>query len=92
MPACLSFADSLACLQIYRVAIYVEQGPATQHIRQLASQGFFKDKSPTHVCSAILQGKFRKMIFARCAALLTLAQEPGIAALQSSNLLLAGAD
>ena len=49
-------------LQLYSVALYVEEEPAIAELKRLQKAGFFKDYTEDTLCQALLAGTFKKLL------------------------------
>lgn len=61
-------------MQLYAVALYVEEATATAALRAMDKQGFFTDYSEEELCRALLVGDFRKLLQIRLLRSVTYSQ------------------
>lgn len=64
-------------LQIYEVALYVEEKGAKAEFWRLSKAGFFKTLDEETLCSALLEGKFSKLLQIRLLRSVTSSQLTG---------------
>ena len=49
-------------MQLYAIALYVEEDEAVKELKRLESEGFFTNYSTNTLCQALLQGSFKKFL------------------------------
>ena len=64
-------------VQLYAVALYVEEDAAKQELQRLDKKGFFQDYSVDSLCAGLQQGSFAKFLDIRLLRTVTYSQFTG---------------
>ena len=69
--------ESIAALQLYAVALYVEEDAASAELKRLDKKGFFKDYSIDSLADGLIHGSFKKLLQIQLLRTVTYSQFTG---------------